>query len=101
MPSGRTQRYQPNGNDVVMVVKHRMASLEVSHIILMVPVADLGCLHGLPLQPQGAHLRRPVADSGLEESAHCGPHGAPCWCHQQDVECLGLGTHTQYSCFAM
>ena len=52
------------------VVKDRMASLEVSQIILMVPAADLGCLHGLPLQPQGTHLRRPAADSGLEESAH-------------------------------
>ena len=52
------------------VVKDRMASLEVSQIILMVPDADLGCLHGLPLQPQGTHLRRPAADSGLEESAH-------------------------------
>jgi hypothetical protein len=54
--------YQPNGNDVVMVVKDRMASLEVSQIILMVPVADLGRLHGLPLQPQGTHLRRPASE---------------------------------------
>ena len=52
------------------VVKDRMASLEVSQIILMVLAADLGCLHGLPLQPQGTHLRWPAADSGLEESAH-------------------------------
>ena len=54
--------YQPNGDDVVMVVKDRMASLEVSQIILMVPAADLGHLHGLPLQPQGTHLRRPASD---------------------------------------
>ena len=46
------------GYDAVMVVKDRMASLEVSQIILMVPAADLGHLHGLPLQPQGTHLRR-------------------------------------------
>ena len=52
--------YQPNGDDVVMVVKNRMASLEVSQIILMVLVADLGLLHGLPLQPQGTHPRRPA-----------------------------------------
>ena len=85
MPSDRTQRYHPDGHDVVMVVKDRMASLEVSQIILMVPAADLGCLHGLPFQPQGTHLRRPVADSGLEESARCDPHGAPCWCQDQPI----------------
>ena len=51
--------YQPNGDDVVMVVKDRMARLEVAQIILMVPAADLGRLHGLPLQPQGTHPRRP------------------------------------------
>ena len=57
-----TEGYQLNGNDVVMVVKDRMTKLEVSQIILMVPAADLGRLHGLPLQPQGTHLRRPAAD---------------------------------------
>jgi hypothetical protein len=54
--------YQPNGNDVVMVVKDRMASLEVSQTILMVPAADLGRLHGVPLQPQGTRLRRPASE---------------------------------------
>ena len=54
--------YQPNGNDVVMVVKDRMASLEVSQIILMVPAAAQGRLHVLPLQPQCTHLRRPTSD---------------------------------------
>ena len=54
--------YQPNGNNVVIVVKDHMASLEVSQIILMVPAADLGRLHGLPLQPQGTRLRRPTSD---------------------------------------
>ena len=58
MPSAARRGYQPNGDDVVMVVKDRMASLEVSQIILMVPAADLGHLHGLTLQPQGTHLRR-------------------------------------------
>ena len=53
---------QPNGDDVVMVVKDRMASLEVSQIILNVPVAVLGRLRGLPLQPQGTHPRRPASD---------------------------------------
>eukprot|EP00975_Prorocentrum_lima_P032569 6840678-Prorocentrum_lima.AAC.1 len=37
--------YQPNGDDVVMVIKDRMASLEVSQIILMLPAADLGHIH--------------------------------------------------------
>ena len=55
--------YQPNGNDVVMVVKERMASLEVSQIILMLPAADLGHIHGLPLQPYGVHLRRTASDT--------------------------------------
>ena len=54
--------YRPNGNDVVMAVKDSMASLEVSQNILMVLVADLGRLHGLPLQPQRTRLRRPASD---------------------------------------
>jgi hypothetical protein len=54
--------YQPNGNDIVMVVEDRKANLEVSPIIFMVPVADLGRLHVLPVQPQGTHLRRPASD---------------------------------------
>ena len=40
--------YQPAGDDVVLVVKDRMASVEVSQIILMLPAADLGRIHGLP-----------------------------------------------------
>ena len=52
--------YQPHGDDVVMVVKDRMASLEVSQTILMVPVADLGRLHGLSLQPQGTAAGYPL-----------------------------------------
>ena len=55
--------YQPNGDDVVMIVKDRMASTEVSQIILMVPAADLGRIHGSPLQPMGIHPRRPASDS--------------------------------------
>ena len=42
---GQNRGYQPNGNDVVMVVKDHMASLGVSQIILIVPDADLGRLH--------------------------------------------------------
>ena len=53
--------YQPNGDDVVIVVKDRMASLEVSQIILIVLASDLGHLHGLPLQPQGTHRGRPAS----------------------------------------
>ena len=40
--------YQPAGDDVVLVVKDRMASVEVSQVILMLPAADLGRIHGLP-----------------------------------------------------
>ena len=55
--------YQPLGDDVVMVVKDRMASLEVSQIILMLSAADLCRIHGAPVQPQGTHLRRPASDT--------------------------------------
>ena len=55
--------YQPAGDDVVLVVKDRMASVEVSQIILMLPAADLGRIHGLPLQPHGAHQRRAASDA--------------------------------------
>ena len=56
--------YQPTGDDVVLVVKDRMASTEVSQIILMLPAADLGRIHGLPLQPHGTHQRRSASDAG-------------------------------------
>ena len=55
--------YQPNGDDVVMIVKDRMASLDVSQIILMLPAADLGRICGLPLQPCGRHPRRPASEA--------------------------------------
>ena len=55
--------FQPNGEDVVMVVKARMASREVAQIILMVPAADLGRYHRLASQPQGIHPRRPASDA--------------------------------------
>ena len=55
--------YQPNSEDVVMVVKARMASREVAQIILMVPAADLGRYHRLASQPQGIHPRRPASDA--------------------------------------
>ena len=45
--------YQSNSEDVVMVVKARMASREVAQIILVVPAADLGRYHGLASQPHG------------------------------------------------
>ena len=54
---------QPNGDDVVMIVKDRMASAEISQIILMTPAADLPRLRGLPLQPPGIHDRRPATDT--------------------------------------
>ena len=55
--------FQPNGEDVVMVVKARMASQEVAQIILMVPFADLSRYHRLASQPQGTHSRRPASDA--------------------------------------
>ena len=45
-----------------MVDRDRMASLDMSQNILMVPAADLGRLDVLHLQPQGTHLRRPTPD---------------------------------------
>ena len=55
--------YQPKGDDVVLVVKDRMASIKVSQIILMLPAADLGHIHGLPLQPHGTHQRRSASEA--------------------------------------
>ena len=54
---------EPDGEDVVMIVKDRMASSEVSQIILMVPAADLPRLHRLELQPVGNHARRAATDA--------------------------------------
>ena len=45
--------YQPSGDDVVLVVKDRMANVEVSQIILMLPVSDLGRIHGCPCSRMG------------------------------------------------
>ena len=55
--------FQPNGEDVVMVVKARMASREVAQVILMVPAADLHRHRRSPPQPQGNHPRRPASDT--------------------------------------
>ena len=55
--------YQPHGDDVVLVVKDRMASIQVSQIILMLPAADLGRIRGLPLQPHGTHQRRAASEA--------------------------------------
>ena len=59
---------QPNGDDVVMIVKDRMASAEISQIILMTPAADLPRLRGLPLQPSGIHDRRPATDTDRKKT---------------------------------
>ena len=40
-----------------------MASIGVSQIILMLPAADLGRIHGLPLQPRGTHPRRAASEA--------------------------------------
>ena len=45
-----------------MIVKDRMASLDVSQIILMLPAADVGMIRGSPAQPAGIHPRRPASD---------------------------------------
>ena len=55
--------FQPNSEDVVMVVKARMASREVAQIILMVPAADLVRYHRFASQPEGIHPRRPASDT--------------------------------------
>ena len=55
--------FRPNADDVVMVVKDMMGSVEVLQIILMVPAADLPSLHALPRQPKGIHTRRPISDT--------------------------------------
>ena len=55
--------YQPAGDDVVLAVKDNMASAQVSQIVLMLPAADLGRIHGLPLQPHGTHQRRAASEA--------------------------------------
>ena len=54
--------YNRSSEDVVMVVKALMASVEVSQVILMVPAARLPRLHALPTQPSGTHQRRLASD---------------------------------------
>ena len=44
-----------------MLVKDRMASQEVSQIVLMVPEAERPNLRSWPLQPTGTHERRPAS----------------------------------------
>ena len=46
-----------------MLVKDRMASQEVSQIVLMVPEAERPNLRSWPLQPTGTHQRRPASDT--------------------------------------
>ena len=46
-----------------MLVKDRMASQEVSQIVLMVPEAERPNLRSWPLQPTGTHERRPASDT--------------------------------------
>ena len=48
---------------MVLVVKDRMASVEVSQIIPMLPAADLGRIHCLPLLPHGTHQRRSASEA--------------------------------------
>ena len=55
--------YEPRRDDVAMLVKDRVASQEVSQIVLMVPEADQPNLRSWPLQPTGTHERRPASDT--------------------------------------
>ena len=54
---------QPNGDDVVMVVKDRMAIAGIPQLILMPHDDDLPVVLGLPLQSPGVHGRRPASDT--------------------------------------
>ena len=55
--------YQPRPDDVVMVVKDRMASPTVSQIVLMFPEAARPALGLVDMQPTGSHARRPASES--------------------------------------
>ena len=55
--------YPPRPGDVVMVVKDRMASAQVSQIVLMLPEAARPALGRVDVQPTGSHARRPALDS--------------------------------------
>jgi len=55
--------YLPRADDVVMIVKDRMASTKVSQIVLMVPEAARPALWSIDAQPTGTHARRPASDS--------------------------------------
>ena len=46
-----------------MVVKDRMASAQVSQIVLMLPEAARPALGRVDVQPTGSHARRPALDS--------------------------------------
>ena len=73
--------YQPSGDDVVMIVKDRMASLQVSQIILMLPAADLGRIYGSPLQPWGTHARRPASETDRKKRVRRCSSCLPGGCH--------------------
>ena len=55
--------YLPRAEDVVMLVKDRMASTKVSQIVLMIPKAARPALWSIDAQPTGNHSRRPASDS--------------------------------------
>ena len=55
--------YLPRADDVVMIIKDRMASTKVSQIVLMVPEAARPALWSSDVQPTGTHARRPASDS--------------------------------------
>lgn len=49
----------PDGQDVVMTVKDRMASPMVSQVLLLMPARDVPDVTQATRQPQGKHNRRP------------------------------------------
>ena len=54
-------------DDVVMVVKDRMASTTVLQIAFLVASTDVQQLQQLPLQPAGKHERRPASDQDRQK----------------------------------
>ena len=52
----------PKPDDVVMVVKDRMASTDVSQVLTLIPASELPRLRRGPAQPVGQHDRRGTTD---------------------------------------
>ena len=66
----------PQFDDVVMVVKERMASAQVLQVVTLVAAEDLPRLRASPLQPRGAHPRRLHAEGKDKEIARAAVEAA-------------------------